>query len=810
MRLRPFLNARKRTQVHSGLLTFICLATSLMAADAQTGQAKEQSFILGNKAEASSPNLQHLSILRDGPSWYFQDLQERVLSELQQLREHHRPLQVVIHSAEGRRSELPLLLKQSIARPELDVCLTLGSLSSHYALELSPAQRLKPIITGALLHLAPEGVRNTLITSHKIKNLSFTSNPQRIENDLTLLKRLSGQSQHLVLVDRDFYHGVKERFKVVQKSVEQKMGLTLTIQGCGPDAQSILDDIPKGTTSIYVSRLSNLAPEQRRKLFSALAQRGIYSVAMLGVIDVQLGALAGLATDHRQVIARRLALNAHLILEGQKSSSLPLILPASDHLLINAQSAKQIGFSPDYNTTLEAEFIHPNEDQQKSNLNLQEAMKMAKAHSDAIQISQLDEQLGRLHHKALKTALYPRVDLHSGYSYQHTHHPLQALQTPERLQNLNYGLRLRQALFSDEVQMNLKSSRHNIKALSYERQSQELDTMASAAAIYLQCLRAQKLLAIEKDNLRLTEHHLNLAKLRKDIGSAESSEVYRWEQNRAMGKKTLFQRAADLRIALVELNRILRADQNSSWVLEDIELNHQDTYFMQDTVLSIVERKDDFERFKAYLAQLALTQSPELKAFDQRISQQGVVWDYENKPYRLPDLNLMADLSNIHRDSSFRPWGSQREASVQIQFNWSLFEGGHRNIRASQEKLKQQQLLSQRRDAMTWIEQKAWTYGHRLGASHVGIRLSREALAAAEKNYNTLQDKYSQGLASILDLLDAQQALLSNRQQAEMAVYDYLDNIHLVQRSIAWFEWEQDLNARREWAQNFKIYMTQK
>ena len=79
---------------------------------------------------------------------------------------------------------------------------------------------------------------------------------------------------------------------------------------------------------------------------------------MLGAFDVKLGALAGLATDKLQTVSRRMALNTHLLLQGTLTSSLSVVLPTQDHLIINMATAKSIGWSPDYDTSLAAEFIH--------------------------------------------------------------------------------------------------------------------------------------------------------------------------------------------------------------------------------------------------------------------------------------------------------------------------------------------------------------------------------------------------------------------------------------------------------------------
>ena len=55
---------------------------------------------------------------------------------------------------------------------------------------------------------------------------------------------------------------------------------------------------------------------------------------------------------------------------------------------------------------------------------------------------------------------------------------------------------------------------------------------------------------------------------------------------------------------------------------------------------------------------------------------------------------------------------------------------------------------------------------------------------AAAKTLELVQDSYGRGAASILDLLDAQNAALTAEFAAETSVYDFLDDWAEVRRSI--------------------------
>ena len=111
------------------------------------------------------------------------------------------------------------------------------------------------------------------------------------------------------------------------------------------------------------------------------------------------------------------------------------------------------------------------------------------------------------------------------------------------------------------------------------------------------------------------------------------------------------------------------------------------------------------------------------------------------------------------------------------------------------------QLTAQREKAHQQIEQRTLAAVNGIAAAHPNIRLSRLALESAEKYLASIQDKYAQGEASILDLLDAQQGRLSQKQQTAVAIYTYMQEIHRIQRSIVWFEFQKTDAEKRAWTE---------
>jgi hypothetical protein len=74
------------------------------------------------------------------------------------------------------------------------------------------------------------------------------------------------------------------------------------------------------------------------------------------------------------------------------------------------------------------------------------------------------------------------------------------------------------------------------------------------------------------------------------------------------------------------------------------------------------------------------------------------------------------------------------------------------------------------------------------GASWSAIEQARVAARASRSNLELVTDAYSRGTASIVTLLDAQQASLSADESAANAVYDFLVDLMGVERAIGTFD----------------------
>ncbi|MGI9305604.1 MAG: TolC family protein, partial [Gammaproteobacteria bacterium] len=105
------------------------------------------------------------------------------------------------------------------------------------------------------------------------------------------------------------------------------------------------------------------------------------------------------------------------------------------------------------------------------------------------------------------------------------------------------------------------------------------------------------------------------------------------------------------------------------------------------------------------------------------------------------------------------------------------------------------------------VEQGIRSNLHAVRASFPSIELAQEAATASRKNFDLVQDSYSQGTVSIIDLLDAQDAALDAEQRATDAVYDFLTDLMNLQRTVAEFDFFLDDERRDSAVEEIKNYI---
>lgn len=757
-------------------------------------------------AETALPE-RTIGVVMDSPSPHFDKITESFSALLEPLSQDQYSLKLkYFKSPSLSHGAISQTLQAALKDQSVDALFTAGLSSTHLAMRLSAEQRSKPVIGGAIEFsdlsqslISPDG-------TSRLSNFSFVMLPQRISSDLQTLASLSESKIIHALVESNVIVSFGEELAKDVAILEEKLGTEIRIVSYEKGG-SALNNLPPSAKAVYIPLLPSITQTERKKIFQTLARKRVIHVSMLGKGDVDDGAFAALAPDLQETLPKRLALNFHQVLQGINTKHLPVILQQADQLNINLATAQKIQWSPDYDTSLTANFFEQEEIVESNGvLHLEQAMKMATEKNLDISIAKAQWESSYADALTARAAFGTTASLVGESGYQRVNSPI-SLFTPKESSSLSLGVEVNRLLYSNQLYRQIQALDEIVESSELNKESVTLDSVESTGHAFLDALLAEEIYKIQKRSVMLAQENLNLAKIRFEVGARDNTDALRWEASLASARSQLMQADSDRKNARLQLNVLLDVDPKTHWDLTEIMLTDEDAYFIDNRLFDLIENKGDFQKFIHFCQELSVLRSPELKSFLHTLKAQGILLKERSTRYRNPQVQLSASATQVFQDSSLTRSGDQNEWVVGVGFSVPFLEWDLRKAEMSQIQAGVKELQAQEKQATYLIQQRAMSSCYNMAASHPGMRLSRKARIAAEKNFKAVQDQYSVGQANIVQLIDAQSSML-NQEQAEMAAqYGYLKDIVSLQRSLAWYEFNASASSKEALISHFLDYL---
>ena len=121
-----------------------------------------------------------------------------------------------------------------------------------------------------------------------------------------------------------------------------------------------------------------------------------------------------------------------------------------------------------------------------------------------------------------------------------------------------------------------------------------------------------------------------------------------------------------------------------------------------------------------------------------------------------------------------------------------LIEGGGHNAEIRRQERNRGQLTLQKKAVAREIKRRLRVSLYRANAAYGAIQFTRAAEKAATQNLEVVTDKYRQGTAPIIQLVDAQNQAVVIQLDAANAVYDFLAQLMRVERAVGRFSFLVD------------------
>ena len=365
-----------------------------------------------------------------------------------------------------------------------------------------------------------------------------------------------------------------------------------------------------------------------------------------------------------------------------------------------------------------------------------------------------------------------------------------------------------QMIYDDSRVTGLRTSRRDLDAARETDASVELDVAARVGFAYVRVLSIASSLRIAEDNLRITRENLELAKIRREVGTAGPEEVLRFESEEAQQESRLWTERNLLHEALNALNRALGEPPDRSWNLEDLSLDTPVFSTSLRHLIPLANSRESSVAFRRASIEMALARAPELAAVGFSSEAQRLRLAESRRSFLVPDIVAEFEYSHI-LDSEYTSGAlaaSEEDDSwtFLLGANLPLFEGGSRVGDVRQARAGLRRLGWEDARLRQQIAVNVSNTLSAMASSWQSIRLSRIAAERAEQNLGIVQDKYQQGTVSIVDLLDAQNNALVQKQTASIELYRFFQDLLSFQRALSWIEPASDPESAQEIVARFQ------
>jgi outer membrane protein TolC/ABC-type uncharacterized transport system substrate-binding protein len=707
-----------------------------------------------------------------------------------------------ILSGDWEINKINSLYDQLINDPEVDIVIAYGEVSSNVA--VFRGEYPKPVISAVAINAELQNMPLQNGVSG-IKNLNYISFTSTLKNQLPKMKELYDFKNAALLINKLFF----ENQKFIQalpggEFIAEVDGTKLEYIPVGKDYERFYEFIPEDIEVVISAPLRHLTYEQADDLFKKFIEKGIPVFTTFDEDYVEGSALAGYSSkDFFPRISRRIALNIQSILLGEDPGKIPVSFPVDQEFLINMKVAETLKIYPSWALMNNSKLINYEKEDVTRVLTLIDVITNAVQFNLDYLAEKRRVESGAQDVNIARSFLLPQLDASATGSLIDRDAAENSFgQVSEKM--ITGDLTLSQLIYDVDAWANYDINSLNQELIEYELRQAELDLIRDASIAYFDVLLARTLEKINKDNLDLSKSNMEIARYRVDVGSANLTEIYRWESEIANNLKAVIDANANKNLAEININQLLDLPSEEAFTMDEDSLQQMISIVTGEQIMKYYKNKWDFKIFRNFMVEFAFENSPELKVIDKAIEIQERISSAATGQFYLPTFGLQGQVSNVfHRSgagSTVEPVtipgvGDFQFGTIPEDLSWNvglnlrlpLFEGAGRFAEIEQASIEIKKLQLEKSSLKNKIEQVVRSALHQSGASFAGMGQAKISAEASIKNLDIVRNLYSQGMASITDLVDAQNAALIAELLATSAQFNFLIDLMNVQRAIGEF-----------------------
>ncbi|MEN6412094.1 MAG: TolC family protein [Veillonellales bacterium] len=296
----------------------------------------------------------------------------------------------------------------------------------------------------------------------------------------------------------------------------------------------------------------------------------------------------------------------------------------------------------------------------------------------------------------------------------------------------------------DQAKLSLK---YYDLALSATKQQVKLD----ATTGYFDILQARNMVRVDQESVDALAEHLRNVQAQYDVGTVAKSDLLRSEVELANAQQTLIKANNTYDLAVSGFNKVVGLPLDTVVTLND-ELQYQ-----------------KYDLTLTECIQYALVHRPEVAEADTNIdiAKKGITIANAG---RLPTVTASA--ASDWNDEDF-PGAENNNWQVALKASWNVFDSNLTKSQIRQAEAAQNKAVAQARDTRDSVQLDVRDAYLSMQEAEKRIATSKVTVAKAQEDYKIAQVRYSAGVGTNVDVMDAQVALTTAKTNYIQALYDY-------------------------------------
>ncbi len=297
--------------------------------------------------------------------------------------------------------------------------------------------------------------------------------------------------------------------------------------------------------------------------------------------------------------------------------------------------------------------------------------------------------------------------------------------------------------------------------------------------------------------LLVGQAYYNVFMARKGLDIAQSN----------LDRVTKYRDAASTRLKVGEVTKtvLLRAESEVSGSKSDLVKAQNALALAESALLRLVGIAPGFTLREEPYRDIQVAPLPELKntAFSQRADIKSLEYQVKIAKQEVsyakgaywPTLSIAGVYQKTDQDPE-PPTLNKESTYGALLFSFPFFEGGLRRAEVQEAKVRERQAILAYDDLKKTVDLEVESTYLDLMTNKGTIKFLQDQVAFAQENYRAITRQFANGLASSIDVIDANNLLVSSERQLAEALYSYQTSILAVEQATGTFMKEINEKAR--------------